>query len=66
MPPVDNPTATVVAGGGQGKIVSGIKGFKAWSGTYATRVFVEDLGVLQFSYYDYPFASISGSSKPAK
>lgn len=66
MPPVDNPTATVVAGGGQGKIVSGIKGFKAWSGTYATRVFVEDLGVLQFSYYDYLFASISGSSKPAK
>lgn len=34
--------------------------------TYATRVFVEDLGILQFSYYDYLFASISGSSKPAK
>ena len=27
---------------------------------------VEDLGILQFSYYDYLFASISGSSKPAK
>lgn len=66
VPPVDNPAATVVAGGGQGVIVSGTKGFKNWSGSYATRVFVEDLGVLQFSYYDYLFASISGSSKPAK
>jgi hypothetical protein len=66
VPPVDNPAATVVAGGGQGAIVSGTKGFRNWTGTYATRVFVEDLGVLQFSYYDYLFASISGSSKPAK
>lgn len=66
VPPFDNPSATVVVGGWQGVTVGGTKGFKNWSGTYATRVFVEDLGVLQFSYYDYLFASISGSSKPDK
>ncbi len=66
VPPVDNPAANVVAGGGQGKIVSGTQRFKNWTGTYATRVFVEDLGVLQFSYYDYLFARISGSAQPAQ
>ena len=66
VPPVVNPSATVVAGGGQGVIVSGTKQFRTWSGTYATRVFVEDLGVLQFSHYDYLFVSITGSSRPAE
>jgi hypothetical protein len=64
VPPFAEPSATVVAGGGQGEIVSGTGPFASWSGTYATRVFVEDLGVLQFSYYDYLFATISGSSDP--
>jgi hypothetical protein len=66
VPPVVNPNATVVAGGGQGVIVSGTKQFRTWSGTYVTRVFVEDLGVLQFSHYDYLFVSITGSSRPAE
>jgi hypothetical protein len=66
VPPVANPTATVVAGGGQGRIVSGTSHYANWVGTYATRVFVEDLSFLQFAYYDYLFVSISGASQPGQ
>ena len=64
VPPfTGSQTATVVSGGGQGVIVGGTRKYAKWSGTYVTRVFVEDENkTLTFTYYDYLFASISGSS----
>ena len=64
VPPATGMNTTVVAGGGQGDIVGGTGPYARWKGTYATRVFVEDAGVLQFTYYDYLFVSIKGSSNP--
>ena len=61
VPPATGEDTTVVAGGGQGAIVGGTRRFLGWSGTYATRVFVEDRGGLNFSYYDFLFVSISGA-----